>query len=120
MKIFSMMLQASVYRIPVGRARHRELMTRSHRDPAVPRSWNTIPTLKFASLRSLWRRKIGHNSVLRLKPGQAEPKRDELVSFQPCMECWGLEHGSTQARLPIVELHDPIEGTRRLVLCIKA
>lgn len=83
MKIFSMMLQASVYRIPVGRARHRELMTRSHRDPAVPRSWNIIPTLKFASLRSLWRRKIGHNSVLRLKPGQAEPKRGELVSFQP-------------------------------------
>ena len=47
-----MMLQASVYRIPVGRARHRELMTRSHRDPAVPRSWNLTPTTKFASLES--------------------------------------------------------------------
>lgn len=61
--------------------------------------------------------------LLRLKPGQAETKCGELVSLQPHIECWGLGHwsiGAQVARLPVVELHDPIRGTRRLALCIKA
>ena len=58
MKIFSMLVEASAYRIAVGRARHRELMTRSHRNPVFPRSWYESFTLKFAMLHSLWCREI--------------------------------------------------------------
>lgn len=108
MKIFFMMVETSVYRIAVGRARHRELMTRSHRDPCFTCFWNKDLTWKFCHATPLGRYKIGTSACLRLKPDQAEPKRGCRYMIAPdlesgCLKCicrsrrgsaWSSAHSS--------------------------